>query len=126
MISKLAGALLSASILATAAASVLLADTQLKVYISSQHQPQVWRKVLDQFEAANLGHEGSIETGKYPRQGAGSVPQHDHVREGLVSRRSPILDAFVCPAQFAAAGWTSPFEGKDMSAYLPAYAEEHG
>lgn len=119
MIKRLAGALLSASILGLAAPA--FADTELKVYISSQHQPQVWRKVLDQFEAANPGTKVTIETG-----GNTSEAQAQYLNT-IMSAKDSSLDVLILdvirPAQFAAAGWTSPFEGKDMKVYLPAYAE---
>ncbi|WP_137129078.1 ABC transporter substrate-binding protein [Rhizobium sp. FY34] len=115
----LAGALLSASIFGLAAPA--FADTELKVYISSQHQPQVWRKVMDQYEAANPGTKVTIETG-----GNTSEAQAQYLNT-IMSAKDSSLDVLILdvirPAQFAAAGWTSPFEGKDMSVYLPAYAE---
>lgn len=117
--SVMAGALLSASIFGLAAPA--FADTELKVYISSQHQPQVWRQVLDKFEAANPGTKVTIETG-----GNTSEAQAQYLNT-IMSAKDASLDVLILdvirPAQFAAAGWTSPFEGKDMSVYLPAYAE---
>lgn len=117
--SVMVGALLSASIFGLAAPA--FADTELKVYISSQHQPQVWRQVLDKFEAANPGTKVTIETG-----GNTSEAQAQYLNT-IMSAKDSSLDVLILdvirPAQFAAAGWTSPFEGKDMSVYLPAYAE---
>jgi len=86
---------ITASLLA-AVSMFAFADADLKVFVSSQHQPDVWRKVLDKYEAENPGVKVIIETG------------------GNTSEAQ---------AQYAAAGWTSSFEGKDMSVYLPAYAE---
>ncbi len=104
-----------------AIAQPAFADTELKVYISSQHQPQVWRQILDKYEAANPGTKVSIETG-----GNTSEAQAQYLNT-IMSAKDSSLDVLILdvirPAQFAAAGWTSPFAGKDMSVYLPAYAE---
>lgn len=114
----LTGLLFSASMLALSAPAFA---EELKVYISSQHQPQVWRQVLDKFEAANPGTKVTIETG-----GNTSEAQAQYLNT-IMSAKDSSLDVLILdvirPAQFAAAGWTSPFEGKDMSVYLPAYAE---
>lgn len=102
-------------------ANFAFADTDLKVYISSQHQPAVWRQVLDKYEAENPGVKVTIETG-----GNTSEAQSQYINT-IMSAKDPSLDVLVLdiirPAQLAAAGWTAPFENKDMSAYLPAYAE---
>ncbi|MDO1582857.1 ABC transporter substrate-binding protein [Rhizobium oryzicola] len=115
----LTGAFLSAASLGAAVPA--FADTELKVYISSQHQPQVWRKMLDQYEAKNPGIKVTIETG-----GNTSEAQAQYLNT-VMSAKDTSLDVLILdvirPAQFAAAGWTSPFTGKDMSGYLPAYAE---
>jgi multiple sugar transport system substrate-binding protein len=104
-----------------AIAQPAFADTELKVYISSQHQPQVWRQILDKYEAANPGTKVTIETG-----GNTSEAQAQYLNT-IMSAKDSSLDVLILdvirPAQFAAAGWTSPFAGKDMSVYLPAYAE---
>lgn len=98
-----------------------LAETNLKVYVSSQHQPQLWRKALDQYEAKHPGVKVTIETG-----GNTSEAQAQYLNT-VMSAKDPSLDVLILdvirPAQFAAAGWTSSFGSKDMSAYLPAYAE---
>ena len=97
------------------------ADANLKVYISSQHQPQVWRKVLDQYEAETPGVKVEIETG-----GNTSEAQAQYLNT-IMSAKDSSLDVLILdvirPAQFAAAGWTTAFSDKDMSVYLPAYAE---
>ncbi|MCO5732537.1 ABC transporter substrate-binding protein [Rhizobium sp. SSA_523] len=117
--SILTKALLSATIFGLAVPA--FADTELKVYISSQHQPQVWRQVLDKFEAANPGTKVTIETG-----GNTSEAQAQYLNT-IMSAKDSSLDVLILdvirPAQFAAAGWTVPFENKDMAVYLPAYAE---
>ena len=104
-----------------AAAVPALADTDLKIYISSQHQPDVWRQVLDQYQAGNPGVTVDIETG-----GNTSEAQAQYLNT-VMSAKDPTLDVLILdvirPAQFAAAGWTVPIEGQDMAAYLPAYAE---
>lgn len=96
------------------------ADTDLKIFVSSQHQPDVWRKVLDKYEAANPGVKVAIETG-----GNTSEAQAQYLNT-VMSAKDTNLDVLMLdvirPAQYAAAGWTSAFENKDMSVYLPAYA----
>jgi multiple sugar transport system substrate-binding protein len=117
--SKLTSLLLCGGALAFA--SPALADTELKVYISSQHQPDVWRKALDQYEAKTPGVTVVIETG-----GNTSEAQAQYLNT-VMSAKDSSLDVLILdvirPAQFAAAGWTSDFSGKDLSGYLPAYAE---
>ncbi|KKX33114.1 ABC transporter substrate-binding protein [Rhizobium sp. LC145] len=97
------------------------ADTELKIYISSQHQPQVWRKVLDQYETKTPGTKVTIETG-----GNTSEAQAQYLNT-IMSAKDASLDVLILdvirPAQFATAGWTTAFTDKDMSVYLPAYAE---
>lgn len=97
------------------------ADTELKIYISSQHQPNVWRQVLDKYEAENPGVKVIIETG-----GNTSEAQAQYINT-IMSAKDDTLDVLILdvirPAQMAAAGWTASFDGKDMSSYLPAYAE---
>ncbi|MCW5711396.1 ABC transporter substrate-binding protein [Shinella sp.] len=115
----LAGALATATMLAFAAPA--FADTDLKIFVSSQHQPDVWRKVLDKYEAENPGVKVAIETG-----GNTSEAQAQYLNT-VMSAKDTNLDVLMLdvirPAQYAAAGWTSDFSGKDMSVYLPAYAE---
>ena len=111
--------LLAGTMIATAMPA--LADTDLKIYISSQHQPDVWRQVLDQYQAKNPGVTVEIETG-----GNTSEAQAQYLNT-VMSAKDSTLDVLILdvirPAQFAAAGWTVPIEGQDMAAYLPAYAE---
>lgn len=113
--------IITGALLALSLTTSLACAADLKVYISSQHQPQVWRQVLDKFEAANPGTKVSIETG-----GNTSEAQAQYLNT-IMSAKDPSLDVLILdvirPAQFAAAGWTVPFEGKDMSSYLPAYVE---
>ena len=113
--------IITGALLALGLTTSLASAADLKVYISSQHQPQVWRQVLDKFEAANPGTKVAIETG-----GNTSEAQAQYLNT-IMSAKDPSLDVLILdvirPAQFAAAGWTVPFEGKAMSAYLPAYAE---
>lgn len=102
-------------------ASAAWAQTELKVFISSQHQPDNWRKVLDQYEASNPDVKVAIETG-----GSTSEAQAQYLNT-VMSAKDSSLDVLILdvvrPAQFAAAGWTEPFADMDMSRYLPAYAE---
>lgn len=99
----------------------LAADTTLKIFVSSQHQPDVWRKAIDQYEAKTPGVKVTIETG-----GNTSEAQAQYLNT-VMSAKDTSLDVLMLdvirPAQFAAAGWTSDFSGKDMSSYLPTYAE---
>jgi len=116
---------ITASLLAAASmfvfAASACADADLKVFVSSQHQPDIWRKVLDKYEAANPGVKLTIETG-----GNTSEAQAQYLNT-VMSAKDSNLDVLMLdvirPAQYAAAGWISSFEGKDMSVYLPAYAE---
>jgi multiple sugar transport system substrate-binding protein len=115
----MAGAFATASMLAFSVPA--FADTQLKVFVSSQHQPAVWRKVFDKYETANPGVKVAIETG-----GNTSEAQAQYLNT-VMSAKDTNLDILMLdvirPAQYAAAGWTSAFTGKDMSGYLPAYKE---
>ena len=111
--------LLAAS--ALIAPGLALAETDLRIFISSQHQPDVWRQVLDQYQEANPDIKVEIETG-----GNTSEAQSQYLNT-LMSAEDPSLDVMILdivrPAQFAAAGWTLPIEDVDMAQYLPAYAE---
>lgn len=118
-ISKITGLLLGfgAFALATGAS----AETALKVFVTSQGQPGIWRTVLDQYEARNPGVKVTIELG-----GATSDLQAQYLNTVLTAKDSSLdvlmLDV-IRPAQFAAAGWTSPIAGANTSSYLRAYAE---
>lgn len=117
----LAGAAL---ILSTAVAS---ADTTLHVFISSQHQPEVWRKVLDQYEADHKGTKVEIAVG-----GNTSDQQAQYLNTQMTAK-DPSLDLVILDvvrtAQFSAAGWTASLNDvigepeKFLSQYLPAYSE---
>lgn len=102
-------------------ANPALADADLRIFISSQHQPDVWRQVLDKFEQATPGITVEIETG-----GNTSEAQAQYLNT-LMSAQDPSLDVMILdvvrPAQFAAAGWTLPIDDVDMAQYLPAYAD---
>ncbi|MDQ0455846.1 ABC transporter substrate-binding protein [Rhizobium paknamense] len=97
------------------------AETDLKIFLSSQHRPEIWRKVLDQYEAKNPGTKVAIESG-----GNTSELQAQYLNT-VMSAKDSSLDVMILdvirPAQYAAAGWTTDFAGKDMSAFLPTYAE---
>ena len=112
----MAGALAAASMLGSVVPA--FADTELKIFVSSQHQPDVWRKVLDKYEAANAGVKVAIETG-----GNTSEAQAQYLNT-VMSAKDSNLDVLMLdvirPAQYAAAGWTSDFAGKDMSVYAEA------
>ncbi|WP_279483379.1 ABC transporter substrate-binding protein [Aureimonas sp. SK2] len=115
---SLIGAALSACVFV---ATPALSQTQLKIFVSSQHQPDVWRKMLDAYEAENADVKVTIETG-----GNTSEAQAQYLNT-VMSAKDTNLDVLMLdvirPAQYAAAGWTTPFADKDMSAYLPAYAQ---
>lgn len=110
-----------------AIASPSLAQTELRVYVSSQHRPDVMRQAFDRFETANPGITVTIELG-----GTTSEQQAQYLNT-VLSARDPSLDIFeldiIRPAQFAAAQWTAPLNDAVgdvdafMSRYLPAYAE---
>jgi len=82
------------------------ADAALTVFISSQHQPDLWRQVLDRYEAANPGVTVAIQTG-----GNTSEAQAQYLNT-VLSAADETLDVMILdvvrPAQFAAAGWTRP------------------
>lgn len=110
--------LLSGALILPAAA---FADADLNIYISSQHQPDVWRKMLDKYEEMTPGVKVTIETG-----GNTSEAQSQYLNT-VMSAKDSSLDVLILdvvrPAQFAAAGWTNPIAGVDMARYMPAYSE---
>ncbi len=104
------------------------AQTTLRAFVSSQHRPEVWRKAFDLYEARNPGIKIGLETG-----GNTSDAQAQYLNTVMTAKDASldvlILDV-IRPAQYAAAGWTVPFNeviGSDtasyMKHYLPAYAE---
>lgn len=118
----LAGAALSLT------ASAALAETNLRVFVSSQHRPDVWRKAFDMYQEARPDVKITLETG-----GNTSEQQAQYLNTVMTAKDSSldvmILDV-IRPAQYAAAGWTVPFNaviggdiGLFMKSYLPAYAE---
>lgn len=117
-INSLIHAMLGACVLV---ATPSLAQTQLKIFVSSQHQPDVWRQMLDAYEAENQGVTVAIETG-----GNTSEAQAQYLNT-VMSAKDTNLDVLMLdvirPAQYAAAGWTTHFPDKDMSGYLPAYTQ---
>ena len=100
-------------------------DKQLNVYISSQHQPDVWRKVLDKYESAHPGVKVAIQTG-----GNTSEQQAQYLNTQMTAKDSSldviILDV-IRPAQFAAAGWTSDLNDAvdDPKAYMGRYLKAY-
>jgi trehalose/maltose transport system substrate-binding protein len=120
--------LLMAGVALALSASTALADTNLRVFVSSQHRPDVWRKAFDMYEAKNPTVKVAIETG-----GNTSEAQAQYLNTVMTAKDTSldvlILDV-IRPAQYAAAGWTVPFNetlgadaGAFMKRYLPAYAE---
>jgi multiple sugar transport system substrate-binding protein len=120
--------LLLAGAAMTLSASAAMAQANLRVFISSQHQPDVWRKAFDTYEAKNPNVKVTIESG-----GNTSEAQAQYLNT-IMTAKDTSLDVMILdvirPAQYAAAGWTVSFNdviGKDadafMKRYLPAYAE---
>lgn len=103
-----------------------MAQTDLRVFVSSQHQPEVWREVFDAYEAQTPGVKVTIQTG-----GNTSEAQAQYLNT-VMSARDSTLDVLMLdvirPAQYAAAGWTVPFNDllgdpdEALAPYLPAYA----
>jgi len=116
-----------AGVAALLLAGPAVAQTELNVFVSSQHQPEVMRKAFDRFEAANPEVKVKIQTG-----GNTSELQSQYLNT-VLSAEDPSLDVFILdiirPAQFAAAGWTVPLDEAVgdkqalLASYLPAYAE---
>ncbi|WP_411840294.1 ABC transporter substrate-binding protein [Paracoccus sp. ME4] len=110
--------LTSGALLLPAAA---MAEVELNIFISSQHQPEMWRAVLDRYQEQTPGVTVTIETG-----GNTSEAQSQYLNT-VMSASDSTLDVVILdvvrPAQFAAAGWSVPIDDVDMAAYLPAYAE---
>ncbi len=104
-----------------------IADSNLTVFVSSQHRPDIMRRAFDRFEATNPGTKITIQTG-----GNTSELQGAYLNT-VMSAKDPTLDIFLLdiirPAQFAAANWTVPLNDQVgdvptmMRKYLPAYAE---
>jgi multiple sugar transport system substrate-binding protein len=94
---KTTALLLAGSMLAISA-SAAFAQTELKVYISSQHQPEKWRQALDMYEASNPDVKVSIETG-----GSTSEAQAQYLNTVLTAK-DPSLDVLILdivrPAQY--------------------------
>lgn len=119
-------AALPCAVLALTAGSAGAATT-LHAYIADQERPDVWRKLFDQYEASHPGVKVTIDVG-----GATSDLQAQYLNTAMSAKDSTldlILLDVIRPAQFAAAGWTVPFNtlvgdpAKYMARYLPAYAE---
>ncbi len=81
--------IITGALLALGLTTSLASAADLKVYISSQHQPQVWRQVLDKFEAANPGTKVAIETG-----GNTSEAQAQYLNT-IMSAKDPSLDVLI-------------------------------
>jgi multiple sugar transport system substrate-binding protein len=120
--------LLAGAAFSLSASAALAQQTNLRVFVSSQHRPDVWRKAFDLYEAKNPGVKITLETG-----GNTSEAQAQYLNTVMTAKDTSldvmILDV-IRPAQYAAAGWTVPFNdalggdaGAYMKRYLPAYAE---
>lgn len=103
------------------------AQTDLRVFTSSQGHPDVVRRAIEDYMQQNPDVRVELELG-----GTTSELQAQYLNTVLSAGDSSI-DIFILdvirPAQFAAAGWTTPMdeyvENKDelIGKYLPAYAE---
>ena len=121
MIASRTIALLLAGAAFAMSASTVRADTSLKLFIAGNVQVNLWRQLLDKYEAAHPGVKTTIESG-----GNTSELQAQYLNT-VMSAKDTSLDVLLLdvirPAQFAAAGWTEPFGARDMSAYLPTYSD---
>lgn len=120
--------LLAGAAMTLTVSAAMAQQTNLRVFVSSQHRPDVWRKAFDMYEAKNPNVKVTIETG-----GNTSEAQAQYLNT-VMTAKDPSLDVMILdvirPAQYAAAGWTVPFnevisgDAKAyMDRYLPAYAE---
>ena len=102
-------------------------QTNLRMFISSQGNPEVTREAVEIYMERNPDVNVEIELG-----GATSELQAQYLNT-VLSARDPSLDVLsldvIRPAQFTAAGWITPMdphvEDREalLSSYLPAYAE---
>ncbi|GEM87171.1 ABC transporter substrate-binding protein [Meiothermus granaticius] len=111
------------------ALSFAMAQTKIRVFVGGQQRPEIWRKILDNFEKANPGVKVEVEVG-----GATSDQQQQYLTTVLASR-DPSIDAIlidiVRPAQYAAAKWADPLDkylpgvskANLLKQLLPAYAQ---
>jgi multiple sugar transport system substrate-binding protein len=111
------------------ALSFAMAQTKVRVFVGGQQRPEVWRKILDNFEKANPGVKVEVEVG-----GATSDQQQQYLTTVLASR-DPSIDAIlidiVRPAQYAAAKWSDTLDkylpgvskANLLKQVLPAYAD---
>jgi multiple sugar transport system substrate-binding protein len=109
------------------AASAVAAQTELRMFVSSQGQPQVFQEAIDSYMAQHPGVQLELELG-----GNTSELQAQYLNT-VLSASDSSLDVFVLdvvrPAQFAAAGWAEPLDNHiqdkaaPLSEFLPVYAE---
>ena len=103
------------------------AQTKLRVFSGGQNQrPDLMRKLLDQYQAANPGVTIEIETG-----GATSELQRQYLSTVLNAKDTAIdiyMIDIVNPAQYFGAGWLEPLDAwvgpaaTALKPYLPVYA----
>ena len=103
------------------------AQTKLRVFSGGQNQrPDLVRKLLDQYQAANPGVTVEIETG-----GATSELQRQYLSTVLNAKDAAIdiyMIDIVNPAQYFGAGWLEPLDAyvgpaaTALKPYLPVYA----
>ena len=108
-------------------ATTAFGQTELRVFVSSQGQPEVFQEAVDAYMAQHPDVRVELELG-----GATSDLQAQYLNT-VLSAGDTSLDVFVLdvvrPAQFAAAGWAEPLDSyipdKDalLGEYLPVYAE---
>jgi len=102
-------------------------QTELRVFLSNQHRPDVMRQAFDIYQSRNPNVRIVHETG-----GNTSELQAQYLNT-VLSAKDPSLDIFLIdvirPAQFGAAQWAVPMNDQVgplepfLKRYLPAYAE---
>ena len=81
--------LLLAGAALTLSGSAAMAQTNLRVFVSSQHRPDVWLKAFDMYEAKNPNVKVAIETG-----GNTSELQQQYLNT-VLSAEDSSLDMFI-------------------------------
>jgi multiple sugar transport system substrate-binding protein len=120
------GRILLAATACLALGALAAGPVELKAFVGGQQRPDILRKLLAEYTAANPGVKVSLEVG------AASSDLHQKYLNVVLTARDPSLDLFLIdiirPAQFAAAGWAEPLDAylggereAVMARYLPNY-----